>query len=51
MSIYANGQFLAQVQNIGFTDNGRIGYFVPAAVEDESFIVQYDNLAVWLLNQ
>ena len=51
MSIYANGQFLAQVQNVGFTDNGKIGYFVRAALEDEGFVVQYDNLAVWLLNQ
>ncbi len=51
MSIYANGQFLAQVQNVGFTDNGKIGYFVRAAVENEGFVVLYDNLSVWLLNQ
>jgi hypothetical protein len=51
MSIYANGQFLAQVQNIGFDDYGKIGYFVRAAVEDEGFVVQYDNSAVWLHNQ
>jgi len=51
MSIYANGQFLAQVQNVGFTDSGKIGYFVRAAVEGEGFVVQYDNLSVWLLNQ
>lgn len=50
MSLYANGQYLAQVQNVGFTDNGKIGYFVRAAVEDEGFVVQYDNLAVWLLD-
>lgn len=31
-NLYANGQFLAQVQNEGFTDNGKIGYFVRAAV-------------------
>ena len=51
MSLYANGQFLAQAQNVGFADNGKIGYFVRAAVEDEGFVVQYDNLAIWLLDQ
>ncbi len=51
MSLYANGQFLTQAQNVGFADNGKIGYFVRAAVKDQGFVVQYDNLAVWVLDQ
>ena len=51
LSIYANGTFLAQVQNVAYADAGKIGYFVRAAVEDEGFVVQYDNLAVWVLDQ
>ncbi len=47
-ALYANGTLLQVLQDYSFTDAGRLGYFVRAASES-GFTVQYDSLAVWLL--
>lgn len=47
--LYANGIFLTEVQDFSYTTNGKIGYFVRAS-SDQGFVVKYDNLAVWVLD-
>jgi heat shock protein HslJ len=47
-ALYANGTLLQVLQDYSFTEAGRLGYFVRAASES-GFTVQYDSLAVWLL--
>jgi uncharacterized protein YraI len=47
--LFANGQFLAEVQDSTYVDPGKIGYFVQAAT-DQPFTVRYDNLSVWQLS-
>lgn len=46
--LYANGTLVAQAQDFTYTEPGKIGYHVRAAT-DQGFVVSYDNLAVWLL--
>lgn len=46
--LYANGEFLQQVQDARFLSPGKIGYFVRAATPN-SFTVEFDNLNVWIL--
>lgn len=48
-SLYVNGNFLTQVSDSMFADQGKIGYFVRAARE-ESFTVRYDDLRIWDLS-
>ncbi|UCF27253.1 MAG: SH3 domain-containing protein, partial [Chloroflexota bacterium] len=47
--LYANGTFLAEVVDSTFTDTGMLGYFVRAS-STNGFVVEYDNLAVWQLD-
>lgn len=47
--LYANGDFLQQVQDTRFLDPGKIGYFVRAATPN-NFTVEFDNLKVWVLD-
>jgi heat shock protein HslJ len=47
-ALYANGTLLQVLQDYSFTEAGRLGFYVRAATE-AGFTVQYDNLAVWLL--
>ncbi len=47
--LYANGTYLTEVVDITFTDTGKLGYFVRATTTN-GFVVEYDNLAVWLLD-
>ncbi len=46
--LYANGEFIDQLQDTRFLDPGKIGYFVRAATSN-SFTVEFDNLKVWIL--
>jgi uncharacterized protein YraI len=46
--LYANGTPLKEVVDTTFTDTGMVGYFVRAATTS-GFVVQYDDLRVWLL--
>jgi len=48
-SLYVNGNFLTQVSNSMFVDQGKLGFFVRAATE-ESFTARYDDLKVWDLS-
>jgi hypothetical protein len=47
-ALYANGALLQVLQDYAFAEAGRLGYFVRAATET-GFTVQYDSLAIWLL--
>ena len=47
--LYANGVLLAEAQDSTFIEAGLLGLFVRAST-DQSFVVEYDNLSVWLLN-
>ena len=47
--LYANGEFLTEAQNYTFTQPGKLGLFVRAST-DQSFVVEYDNLGVWVLD-
>jgi heat shock protein HslJ len=47
-ALYANGTLLQVLQDYSFIEAGRLGYFVRAATET-GFTVQYDSLAIWLL--
>lgn len=46
--LFINGVFLTEVIDSTFTDPGKIGYFIQASTTN-SFVVEYDNLAVWQL--
>ena len=46
--LFVNGVFLTEVIDSTFTDPGKLGYFVRASTNN-GFVVEYDNLAVWLL--
>lgn len=46
--LYANGIYLNQVNDVRYSGIGKIGYFVRAS-SDQGYVVNYDNLAVWLL--
>jgi len=46
--LYANGHLLTEAQNSTFVQEGLLGLFVRAST-NESFVVDYDNLKVWLL--
>jgi uncharacterized protein YraI len=47
--LYVNGQYLEQSQDSSFIGDGKIGFFVRAAT-DQGFTVNFDDLAVWLLD-
>lgn len=47
--LYANGEFLQQVQDTRFLSPGKIGFFVRAATTN-SFTVEFDNLRIWVLD-
>ena len=47
--LYANGVFLTEAQDFTFTQEGLLGLYVRAST-DQSFVVEYDNLGVWVLN-
>lgn len=47
-ALYANGTLLQVLQDYTYAEAGRLGYFVRAATET-GFVVQYDSLALWLL--
>lgn len=47
--LYANGVFLTEVVDSTFNESGKLGYFVRASTTN-GFVVEYDNLAVWLLD-
>jgi hypothetical protein len=47
-ALYANGALLQVLQDYTFAEAGRLGYFVRAAT-DTGFVIQYDSLAVWML--
>lgn len=47
--LYANGEFLQQVQDTRFLEPGKIGYFVRAATTN-SFTAEFDNLNIWILD-
>jgi len=47
--LYANGEYLQQVQDTRFLSPGKIGFFVRAATTN-SFTVEFDNLKVWVLD-
>lgn len=47
-SLFINGIFVTDVIDTTFTESGKLGYFVRAAT-DQGFVVEYDNMAVWLL--
>ena len=46
--LFVNGVFLTEVIDSTFTAPGKLGYFVRASTNN-GFVVEYDNLAVWLL--
>jgi uncharacterized protein YraI len=46
--LYANGFFLTEAQDYTFTEAGKLGLFVRAST-DQGFVVAYDNLGVWVL--
>jgi uncharacterized protein YraI len=46
--LYANGIFLTEARNYTFTGEGKLGLFVRAST-DLGFVVAYDNLGVWVL--
>ena len=46
--LFVNGVFLTEVIDNTFTAPGKLGYFVRASTNN-GFVVEYDNLAVWLL--
>jgi uncharacterized protein YraI len=46
--LYANGVLLAEAQDFTFTQEGMLGLYVRAS-SDQSFVVEYDNLGVWVL--
>ena len=46
--LFVNGVFLTEVIDSTFTDPGKLGYFVRAST-DNGFVVEYDNLALWQL--
>lgn len=46
--LYANGVFLTEAQDYTFTEEGKLGLFVRAST-DLGFVVAYDNLGVWVL--
>ena len=47
--LHANGVFLTEVFDTTFNDTGKLGYFVRASTT-QGFVVEYDNLAVWQLD-
>ena len=49
-SLYGNGIFLAQTSDNLFSGPGQYGYFVRSTTE-ASFVVPYDNLKIWNINQ
>lgn len=51
IDLYANGVLLTEVADSQFEDAGFIGLFVRAAKEDEGFVVRFDELSVWVLEQ
>jgi uncharacterized protein YraI len=48
-NLYVNGTYLAEVVDTTFTETGKLGYFVRASTNN-GFVVEYDNLAVWQLD-
>lgn len=46
--LYANGEFIHQLEDTTFLNSGKIGYFIRAATNN-SFNVEFDNLKVWVL--
>jgi uncharacterized protein YraI len=48
-SLYVNGIHLMDVSDSTFTESGKVGYFVRASTTN-GFVVEYDNLSVWLLD-
>lgn len=47
-ALYVNGIFLEEAFDSTFTGPGKIGYFIQAS-STNSYITQYDNLRIWLL--
>ena len=47
--LFANGVYLTEAVDYTFTEAGKIGYYVRATT-DRGFVVEYDNLKVWLLD-
>ncbi|MCJ7537195.1 MAG: hypothetical protein MUO57_16830 [Anaerolineales bacterium] len=48
-NLYVNGTYLTEVVDTTFTETGKLGYFVRASTSN-GFVVEYDNLAVWQLD-
>jgi uncharacterized protein YraI len=46
--LFINGVYLTEVFDSTFTNPGKLGYFVRASTNN-GFVSEYDNLAVWLL--
>jgi uncharacterized protein YraI len=47
--LYANGVLLTEAQDLTYIQEGKLGLFVRAST-DQGFVVQYDDLGVWLLD-
>jgi heat shock protein HslJ/uncharacterized protein YraI len=48
ISLYANGVYLETMTDYTYLEEGKIGYFVRAAME-QPFTVRYDQLRLWAL--
>jgi hypothetical protein len=48
--LYVNGVLLKEVEDESYIDDGKIGFYIRASSED-SFMVRFDDLAVWLLDE
>jgi putative lipoprotein len=46
--LYVNGQYITQGQDSTFITDGKIGFFVRAA-SNQDFKVSFDDLSIWLL--
>ncbi len=47
--LYVNGEYLNQAQDYTFMGEGKIGFFVRAAIENQGFTVRFDDLKLWSL--
>jgi len=47
--LYINGEYVDQAEDYTLVGEGKIGYFVRAATEDEGFTVRFDDLLLWSL--
>jgi len=47
--LYINGEYVDQAEDYTLVGEGKIGYFVRAATEDEGFTVRFDDLLLWAL--